>query len=174
VVALAGRRVDAPGAPVPRFAAEQIDLVKERLARTLERLEVDTLVASGAAGADLLAMRLVEKYARRIIILPFDSARFELSSVADRPGSWVADFRSTIATATVEIVTGRFADDDDAYVATTERILQRAIELGGENNPVGIVVWEGEPRQDSVDHTAMFVRRARELGIRIEEVSTRP
>jgi len=85
---------------------------------------------------------------------------------------WVYDFRSTIATATVEIVTGSFADDDAAYVATTEQILQRAIGLGGRDDTIAIVAWDGIPRHDSVDHAALFVNRARELGLRIEEVST--
>jgi hypothetical protein len=108
------------------------------------------------------------------VVLPFDRARFEASSVADRPGSWVDDFRATIATATVEIVAGRFADDDAAYAATTEQILRRAIERGGADGTVGVVVWEGAARHDSVDYTAMFGRRARELGLRVEEVSTLP
>lgn len=172
VVALAGRRVDGPNAAVARFPVANVALVRDRVARKFAELRVNTLVASAAAGADLLALRLMENGVGRIAILPFEGARFEASSVADRPGSWVDDFRSVLATARVEIVGGDFADDDAAFAATTEQILRRAVEPGGPDGTVGVVVWEGEQRRDSIDHTAMFARRARELGIRVEEVST--
>lgn len=173
VVALAGRRVDAPDAEVSRFASTDVDLVADRLERALRDANAGLVVASAAAGADLLALRAAAGLgARRIVVLPFERDRFERTSVADRPGSWEELFRDALATATVETLAGPFDDEDAAYAAATEEILKRALALGGADT-IALVVWDGTPRGDG-DHTARFDRRARELGIRTVEISTRP
>lgn len=173
VVALAGRRVDADDAPVARFASADVDLVAERLEHVLRDWNAEVVVASGAAGADLLALRAAEGLgARRIVILPFERERFERKSVADRPGPWPALFRDALATATVETLRGPFEKDGAAFTAANEAILQRALTLGGADT-VAVVVWDGVPR-DEDDYTAQFKDRAGELGIHCVVVSTRP
>ena len=56
VIALAGRRTDAPDAANVRFPPANVDIVKERIRRHLERLTARTLVCSAACGADLVAL----------------------------------------------------------------------------------------------------------------------
>ena len=56
IVALAGRRIDAPGADAERFPLAAVELVRERLHNLLSEKGASTLVCSAACGADLLAL----------------------------------------------------------------------------------------------------------------------
>src|SRR5438552_4042532 len=88
IVALAGRRIDAEGAPA-RFPLDQAPRVRERLDALLLELRPAALVCSAACGADLLALEAAAALnipAR--IVLPFEPGRFRTSSVVDRPGDW--------------------------------------------------------------------------------------
>lgn len=96
----------------------------------------------------------------------------------DRPGDWGARYDRAIDRARkggrLEIVAA--ADDrseDEAYAAVSDRILQRALELGG--SPAGVVavaVWEGRPRSDG-DLTRRLLREAERMSVATESVSTR-
>ena len=57
VVALAGRRIDAPGADPPRFPPERVPAVRQRLVDMLAAEQAAVLVCSAACGADLVALR---------------------------------------------------------------------------------------------------------------------
>src|SRR4030095_8073400 len=89
IIALAGRRIDAPDAATPRFPVENTEVAARRIHELLEAQGATALVSSAACGADLLA--LVEAGAlgiRRRVVLPFDRKRFREISVVDRPGEW--------------------------------------------------------------------------------------
>src|SRR4051794_10091073 len=86
VLALAGRRIDAPGAP-PKFPLDSLALVKERVRGLLVQQKTDVLVCAAASGADLIALGEARALGlRRRIVLPFAVGRFRSASVTDRPG----------------------------------------------------------------------------------------
>src|SRR3954454_21697157 len=89
VVALAGRRMDAPGTEPPRFPLENVPVVRQRLAAMLAKESAVALGFSAACGANLIALEEAERLAlRRRIVLPFSPERFRETSVVDRPGDW--------------------------------------------------------------------------------------
>ena len=65
IVALAGRRIDAPGAAPPRFPVDNVEKVRSRLVEAFARLNVVHLVCSGACGADLVALEAAEQLGLR-------------------------------------------------------------------------------------------------------------
>jgi hypothetical protein len=186
VVALAGRRVDAPDAERPRFPLANIEVVKERLLAVLTDLKTSVIVCSAACGADLLALEAARRLGiRRRIVLPFDASRFRATSVVDRPGKWGPLFDSLYEEARLTndlVVLLREGDDEDAYAAATDRIITEAFTLAKEetnkedtdsqnDKPTAVVVWEGASRGEG-DLTAKFAARATEQGMRVVEVDT--
>ncbi len=184
-MALAGRRVDAPGAERPRFPLANVEAVAERLRTVLADLEPEVLVASAACGADLLALDAARTLGlRRRIVLPFGASRFRATSVVDRPGEWGPLFDSlyeeALSSGDVVILPGE-EDDEDAYAAATDRIVTEALSLTKEAasadvrspdcRPTAIVVWEGESRGEG-DLTAKFAALADKSGMRVVEVAT--
>src|SRR5689334_9121270 len=136
VVALAGRRIDADGAPV-RFPLKQAPSVKGRLTRLLRGLQPDALVCSAACGADLLALEAAAALQIPVtIVLPFAPERFRKTSVVDRPGNWGRRFDAVMKRATHGATAGRIhviespaGGDDDVYVVATDTILDDAQKL---------------------------------------------
>ena len=89
VIALAGRRIDAPETKSTRFPLSNVPMVRERLAALLAAEHAEALVCSAACGADLIALAEAERLGlRRRIVLPFSAKRFRETSVTDRPGEW--------------------------------------------------------------------------------------
>jgi hypothetical protein len=177
IVALAGRRIDAPGAPAPRFPLENAETVRQRLRSLLESWGAATLVTSAACGADLLAQSEAGKLGlRRRVILPFDRDRFLKSSVIDRPGDWAPLYNQLLdaaATAGDLVVLGGTADDAQGYAALIGGILNEAETLGRSlHQPViALLVWDGSSGDDN-DLTAAFGAEAKRRGIPVIEVST--
>ena len=66
VVALAGRRVDAPDVERPRFPLANVEAVKKRLMALLADLNTSVIVCSAACGADLLALEAARRLRFRI------------------------------------------------------------------------------------------------------------
>src|ERR1700674_805972 len=134
VVALAGRRTDAPGAPAPRFPLENAETVRRRLRSLLESRGAAALVSSAACGADLLAQSEAGKLGlRRRVILPFDRERFLKSSVIDRPGDWAPLYNQLLDSVTAAgdlVMLGGAADNEQGYVALIGSILDEAETLG--------------------------------------------
>ena len=177
IAALAGRRIDAPSAPAPRFPLSSVDRVRERL-RTLFRAERPAgLVSSAACGADLVA--LAEATSLEIpcrIVLPFDPERFRADSVTNRPGEWGALFDRLLRQARsgggVVVVEHGLPTDGQAFAAVNRRILDEAATLAaGVHDVVGILVWEGSARAGD-DLTADFGSVAAARGHRVVHVST--
>ena len=191
IIALAGRRIDAPGSASPRFPLDMTHRVRERLRDVMLNEGAVALVASAACGADLIALDVAAQLGlRRRIVLPLPADRFRNLSVVDRPGDWSSLFDPSIndARAAGDLVVldtdhspvdGSDADGaalDAAFAAATGRILQEAEALAGEPGTqglrvVGVLVWDGVSR-GADDHTAAFGRLVRERGHTVIEVAT--
>lgn len=182
VVALAGRRIDAPDADTPRFPPANEDSVRDRLHHVFEELGATTLVSSAACGADLVALEVAGAMGlRRVVVIPWERDRFRERSVVDRGQTWGERYDRVVDEVQADgdlRVLGMDDNGDAAYAATTEAILHQARELAGDegeqgagNGVVAIPVWEGQSRGPS-DFTEQFVDAARALGLRVREVRT--
>ncbi len=177
IVALAGRRIDAPQSPKPVFPAENISLVRDRLRYLFETQPVTALIASAACGADLLALDEARSIGIRCrLVLPFDTQRFRETSVVDRPGDWGRIYDGIIAEASrggdLLVLAGEL-DENDAYAAASEAILQEAAALAGQSrdNVLAVVVWNRASHGDS-DLTEAFRVEALKRGYPVSEIST--
>lgn len=177
VIALAGRRVDAPDAAQPRFPAERAATVKQQISEFLQTHEARALVCAAACGADILALEAAgELGLRRRVVLPFDQATFRASSVVDRGGDWGARYDRLIAAVAAAGDLVEFAhdkDDEQTYFAGNRDILDQAQSLAQElkTDAAALVVWNGESRgQDDV--TGHFKQEAAARGMGVGEVKT--
>lgn len=188
VIALAGRRVDLPDQPAPRFPLGNVGLVRGRVEGLLQRLQPAVLVCSAACGADLLALDAAGALGlRRRVVLPFERAAFRRTSVDDRPGDWgpLYDRVITEVEAAGDLVVLDCAPDGGfAYERTNEHILREALALAhiATDGPhpaspippdigVAVVVWEGRSR-GAGDLTEQFAALARGRGMTVEQVLT--
>lgn len=178
IVALAGRRIDLPGAAPPRFPLERVPEVGQLIADRLRSVSARALVCSGACGADLVALEEAARMGlRRRIILPFDAERFCGTSVSDRPGEWAPIFERQIAAAITArdlVVVGDAAGDEAAaYARANESIVREAQSLGqsGPFRLIAMLVWEGSARSPT-DATAGFGALARDAGFEVQSILT--
>jgi hypothetical protein len=180
VVALAGRRIDAPNAE-PRFPLANVPKVRKELERRLTT-SVRWLVCSAACGADLLALETADRVGIPYhVVLPFAPSEFRKTSVVDRPGmNWGSIFDDIVAKATRSDrlwVDHLDPKAEDSFRTANLRILQLARELSDREPSVAgrdvraMLVWEGRSRgpEDITDH---FRREAEQHGFQIENVST--
>ena len=175
IASLAGRRIDAADADPMRFPETREDLVANRIAATLTRDGVTTLVCAAACGADLLALEAAQREgipAR--IVLPFDAAEFRRSSVVDRGDGWGEAFDRLIGEARARDgvrILGLRPDDPHVYEKTNEAILDEALALA-DNDPAGVIalaVWDGAIA-GRADYTANFADAARARGIAVQSI----
>jgi hypothetical protein len=172
-VALAGRRIDAPGGPV-RFPLECVDAVEAMLRSYCVEHGVTHLVSSAACGADLLALRAAVRdgVARRTVVLPFDVATFRRTSVTDRPGDWGALYDRIVGEVSAAgglVLLGLEPDAGGAYDIATEKILAVAAAAAG---PVrACLVWEGASRGTG-DHSLALAVGARRRCWPVDDVYT--
>jgi hypothetical protein len=157
VIALAGRRIDAPGTDPPRFPLKNVPIVRERIAGFLSSEHAKAIVCSAACGADLIALEEAERLGlRRRIVLPFAPKRFRETSVTDRPGDWGPVFDRLVAeaenTADLVVLDSVAGDDDAAYAAANQVIIREAEGLAKDTSDgilhqrVSLIVWEGAAR----------------------------
>ena len=177
IVALAGRRIDAPGTAPPGFPPDQVDRVRADLVRTLRDAGVRALVSSAACGADLLALEAAETLgARRRIVLPCDRAHFKTQSVTDRPGDWGRTFDRLIdaADAAGDLLVLGLSGSDDAYARTNVAILDEATRLARTTGDtvLAVAVWDKQSR-GADDLTEHFLQLAKTHGA-TQEIDTRP
>jgi len=178
IVAFAGRRVDAPNADRPRFPSTNIPKVRERIRAELAGFGGTTLVSSAACGADLIALDAAgELGMRRVIVLPWSEAQFRKASVVDRGAEWGELFDRIVGEVEARDlrVLEQSEDEDTAYVATNEAILDAAAAIArrssGHDDVLAIVAWNGEPRGPH-DVTKAFIKAARDRGIQVIQIST--
>lgn len=187
IVALAGRRIDAPDSDTPRFPSALVDTIRQKLIEFLDFTHATHLVSSGACGADLLAMQAATELAiDKTMILPFDAATFRDTSVTDRPGEWGIIYDGFIRDLGVakQLVELNFSvDDPDVFVKTNFHILERAQKIAGKtyniyeqqsqpaSNLMALIVWEGTPR-DADDNTYHFLLEANKRNFTINEILT--
>jgi hypothetical protein len=179
IVALAGRRVDAPDADSPRFPLSSVELVRGLLQKLLAEKEVTALVCSAACGADLLALSVAGNLGiRRRVILPFTREHFRATSVVDRPGDWGPLFDATcdeVAEQEDLVILGCSEDDEAAYSVASGAILNEALQLQtasevkDNQSILAVIVWEGASRGED-DETASFAREASSRGFAIAEI----
>jgi hypothetical protein len=181
VVALAGRRIDAPDVDRPRFSPRSVPVVRKRLAELLVREKALALVSSAACGSDLIGLEEAERIQiRRRIVLPFSRDKFRATSVVDRPGEWGSSFDHLVALAEEQrdlVIPERGEGDEDAaYAAVNKLILNEAKGLarttpGGPHRLVAVIVWEGRPRPGN-DLTDNFRTAAIEAGFTLHVILT--
>lgn len=177
IVALAGRRIDAPGAAQLRFPVANTQQVLDRIREALSTQEVSVLVSSAACGADLLGLEAATQLGmRRRIVLPFPREIFRSTSVIDRPSDWGIPYDrilDDVERAGDLVVLGHRYDDANAYTATNEAILNEAVSLGKllERPVIALVVWDGQSRGPD-DITENFLNEAARRGIQAYHVST--
>ena len=182
IVALAGRRIDAPGTETTRFPLTNIEKVKEQLRNFFMINRPAALVCAGACGADLLALQIAgEMKVRCSMVIPFPPEVFKRTSVIDRPGNWgdVFDKICTELNSEGEVIVLNYDEQDPAaYEKTNTEILNRAEILlhtsaAAINNDqlLALIVWDGKVRQAN-DITAHFMDDAKQRGFNIREIST--
>jgi hypothetical protein len=177
VIALAGRRVDAPDAAQKRFPAENASAVKLQIRDFLQSHYARALVSAAACGADILALEAAgELGLRRRVVLPFDKATFRASSVVDRGGDWGERYDRIISEVEGQGDLVEFAhdkDDGQTYFTGNLEILDQAQLLAQElkTGAAALVVWNGELRGVD-DVTGHFKQEALARGMEAREVLT--
>ena len=185
IIALAGRRMDAPGAAERRFPLSMKDTVRKRLYDFFVAHSATTLVCSGACGADLLALDAASELGmRRRLVLPFDRHKFRETSVTDREpaAEWGALYDRVVdeLTATRDVLTLDGAEtEQQAYEGVNRAILDEASKLaqelrrldGSPGNVIAVAVWEGSSR-GADDLTAALLDEAQQRGFGAAEILT--
>ena len=176
VVAVAGRRIDAPDSGVTRFPLHNRDRIRQAIASALRWEPVSALISSGACGADLLALDAARHAGiRRRLILPFAVDRFRESSVVDRPGDWGPLFDGLVADAAAhdDLLILEAGDGDQAFAATNLAILDEGERLATTTGARkrALIVWDGSARGGD-DLTDQFRIEAIARGWAVEEIRT--
>jgi hypothetical protein len=162
-VLVSGHVVDAPDRSSPRFPAEQVLWVTERIRDAFAEWEVGaetTVISGGARGADIIAAE--EGHARGahvLVCLALPADEFESRSVSLPDTDWADRFRRVLATAEVRnlsSVTRQVPTGDEVFVRTNEWIVDLARQLDAE--PRAIIVWDGQSG-DGPGGTADLVRQ---------------
>jgi len=178
IIALAGRRVDAPDAKSARFppTPENLETVRERILELLQAKRASALVSSAACGADLLALSVAGVIGmRRIIVLPFEREEFRGTSVTDRPGEWGSLYDRILdevqKAGDLQIL--NLKSEEEAYAQVNHLIVDEAISLGQKLRvPVtAVLVWDGKSRGKE-DLTEEFGRYARSKKVAVIEIMT--
>lgn len=176
IVALAGRRIDPPNAETIRFPARNIERVRNDICRELKNQHAQGLVASAAAGADLLAVKAAINLGitSRIVLSPSVN-EFERMSVEDRGSYWTEEFENVISAIVPENIACIPAEPDvaDTFRMINERILSDAVAFSVSRSAklVCIAVWDGV-RRGKDDFSADFVERAVTRGLSVTHIST--
>lgn len=176
VIALAGRRVDAPDATQVRFPPRNVPMVEEGIRKRFQE-GVRVLVCSAACGSDLLALGVASELGiRRRVVLPFARALFRETSVVDRPGEWGERYDRALDEVERQqdlVILGYEPADPAAYARTNAAIVDEALRIARQEGMLAqaLAVWDGTSR-GSDDLTAQFLDEARRKGIPVLEVLT--
>jgi len=177
VIALAGRRVDAPGAAELRLPAANVEQVRERIRNFLRAKTASVLVCAAACGADILGLEAAgELGIRRRIVLPCARAVFRRTSVADRPGNWGERYDRIISEVDERgdlLELNHCTEDDRAYTATNREVLEEAVRIAREKGDTAsaVLVWDRNVKKLR-DYTQLFGADARQLGLEVDQIPT--
>jgi hypothetical protein len=179
VIALAGRRIDAPDSKSVRFPLTSVFKVKKDLREFFTSTRPVALVCSGACGADLLALLIAgDLKIQRSMILPFEAAVFRSTSVIDRPGDWGELFDEIYERVQKEAgvtILNNSIDDKEAFEKTNIEILNQAEiiaeKFGSVKDITAVIVWEGSPKEEN-DTTNHFMQEGIKRGFTIKEIKT--
>jgi hypothetical protein len=176
IIALAGRRIDAPERTQPVFPEANIDAVRGKLLSLFREQHVSHLISSAACGADLLALDAAGSMGIcRRIILPFAPTLFRETSVIDRPGDWGALFDRIISEVEAEnnVIDLQLELDSATYVHTSYVILSEAASLAETMHlqSAALLVWDGISRGED-DMTSILGEAARVSGLQVLQIST--
>jgi len=176
VIALAGRRVDAPDAIEKRFSPENVERVRREIRDFLKAENATALVSAAACGADILALEVAgELGIRRRVVLPYDKVTFKQSSVIDRPGDWGERYDRILAEVDSkgDLTVDDYDEDEESYFAANHDILDQAEELAEEMGQqlAALVVWNGQARGEE-DITGHFLEEAKQRGLKVAEINT--
>jgi hypothetical protein len=170
VAAVAGRRVDAPGAPA-RFPAGAVPVVAAAVKAFLAGHGVVAVVASAACGADIVALEAaLELGIRTRIVLPFERGRFRRTSVEDRGIEWGSRYQAVIERADGQgdlvVLDDAKGSDDDAYARANARILAETLDLAHLSHArcIALAIWDEKPRSGT-DATRDFLEAAKGQGM---------
>lgn len=173
VAALAGRRIDEPDSTRVQFPLTCVKKVTADLSKLFKTGGFTSLVCSAACGADLVAVESAKLLGMTVdIVLPYSHSKFRESSVVDRPGNWGPRYDRLITEAGANNRLHILKSDEEGnYDLATAGIFTIATSMAPLESINGVVVWEGQPR-DEGDATLDFKRRAEKLGLTVHEVAT--
>lgn len=177
VIALAGRRIDAPDARPARFPAAQAEPVKQAMREFLQTHQVCGLVCAAACGADMLALEAAAELGlRRRVVLPFARARFRALSVVDRGAEWGPRYDHILqqVAAQGDLIEAAFDPaDSQTWFKGNLDILDQAEKLASEmkTEVAALVVWDGVLRGPD-DVTGHFKQEAEARGLGVAEILT--
>jgi hypothetical protein len=177
IIALAGRRIDAPDSAQQRFPFQNLRRVTEDIRTLFTELKPKALVCSAANGADILALETAGDLAiDRKVVLPFTPEVFRSTSVVDRPGGWGKRFDRLFATMKSQdavLCLDRSDRGPDAYRAANAMIIEQAHNIARSlhTSATAVLIWDGQSR-GAQDITWEFRQAALKAGLQIREVGT--
>jgi class 3 adenylate cyclase/tetratricopeptide (TPR) repeat protein len=168
VVAFTGHMLDAPGRKSPRFAESAVELVRRRIARLLDKLDVRIGYASAACGADVLFHECLQRRGGESnVVLPFDRGDFFQISVNFAGQAWIRRVEEILAKSSgaEQVTRGGYGGDDLLFAYANRVILGKAILRSRflETEPLLIAVWDGV-RSNTPGGTFDCVQTWRESG----------
>jgi hypothetical protein len=176
VLALAGRRIDAPGADKPRFPAENEAVVAVRIRNMMVSAASHAVVCSAACGADILALEGAAQLGlERRVVLPFSRQQFRATSVADRGEDWGRRFDAILQEMQSKDILelNLQGGNTEAYAAANSKIIDEAAEWASMTGrrALTMVVWNGFSR-GATDLTDGFRRLAVDRKLEVIPVPT--
>lgn len=130
IIVYAGVQADAPGRTQPRLPPSAEERLAARVRGLLHSLRPGLVVGAAASGSDIIiAEAALLEGADVRLVLPFDLATFQQTSVQDQGGRWAARYRRLVHTVGLEKISqGSLSpDDQDAYRQHNEDLIKEAL-----------------------------------------------
>ncbi len=176
VLALAGRRIDAPGVEERRFPPGNEALVAVRIRNMMVSAASQAVVCSAASGVDILALECATQLGLGLrVVLPFSKQQFRATSVADRGGDWGLRFDAILQQMQSKDILELNLEggNNEAYAAVNSKIIDEAVGWASTTGrrALAMVVWNGFSR-GATDLTDGFRRVAVDRKLEVIPVPT--